>query len=85
MNLVRNIDKDETKQLLCKAMVDFCEYTGTQLLAEGVETEEELKTLIRLKVAYGQGFFLGIPQKSFTDITHEKIEIMNRTGSIMGS
>ncbi|QIB67901.1 GGDEF domain-containing protein [Aminipila butyrica] len=78
MNLVRGIDKDEIKQLLCKAMVDFGKNAGIQLIAEGIETEEELKTLINLKVDYGQGYFLGIPQESFEDISPEKIKIIKR-------
>ena len=76
MNLTRNIDKDITKQLLCKAMVDFAKSAGIKLIAEGIETEEELKTLIKLNVEFGQGFFLGIPQDSFNDIAPEKINLI---------
>ncbi|MFT4007248.1 MAG: EAL domain-containing protein [Lacrimispora sp.] len=76
MSLVRNIDKDKTKQLLCKALVDFGKSAGIQLIAEGIETEEELETLIKLNIDLGQGYFLGIPQKSFTDIAPEKSEMI---------
>ncbi len=72
MNLVRDIDKDETKQLLCKAMVDFGKNAGILLIAEGIETEDELRTLIQLNVDLGQGYFLGIPQESFQDITPDR-------------
>lgn len=78
MSLVRNIDKDEIKQLLCKAMVDFGKNAGIQLIAEGIETEEELAVLIKLGVSLGQGYFLGIPQESFAGIAAEKVEIINR-------
>jgi EAL domain-containing protein (putative c-di-GMP-specific phosphodiesterase class I)/GGDEF domain-containing protein len=81
MNLIRNIDKDEIKQLLCKAMVDFGANSGVKLIAEGIETEEELKTLIRLKVDYGQGYYLGIPQETFEDITPKKVEIITKNYS----
>ena len=33
----------------------------TQVIAEGSENEQELKTLRALRVPYGQGFFLGRP------------------------
>ena len=33
----------------------------TQVIAEGIEREEELKTLRALNVPYGQGFFLARP------------------------
>jgi EAL domain-containing protein (putative c-di-GMP-specific phosphodiesterase class I)/GGDEF domain-containing protein len=76
MDLIRNIDKDETKQFLCKAMVDFCKNAGILLIAEGIETEEELKTLIKLNVDLGQGFFLDIPRQTFVNISPEKVEII---------
>jgi len=65
MNLIRDIDDDEIKQLLCKAMVDFGKNRDIKLIAKGIETEEELKTLVKLKVDYGQGCYLGIPQETF--------------------
>lgn len=78
MNLIRDIDKDKTKQLLCKAMVDFGKSAGIQLIAEGIETEEELKTLIKLNVDLGQGYFLGVPQESFVDIAPEKAAMITK-------
>lgn len=76
MNLVRNIDKDEIKQLVCKAMVDFGRNAGIQLIAEGIETEEELKTLIKLNVNLGQGYFLGYPREFFHEVEPYKIDLI---------
>lgn len=81
MNLVRSIDKDEIKQLLCKAFADFCQSAGINLIAEGIETEEELKTLIRLGVDFGQGYFLGMPGEAFTGIVAEKAEMIKKYNS----
>ncbi|MDR2604444.1 MAG: GGDEF domain-containing protein [Desulfovibrio sp.] len=78
MSLIRNIDKDETKRALCKAMIDFGKNAGIKLIAEGIETEEELSTLIKLDISFGQGFFLGIPQESFEDIAPEKVKIITK-------
>jgi len=78
MHLIRDIDKDETKQLLCKAMVDFCKSAGILSVAEGVETEEELETLISLRTDYAQGYFLGIPRFSFAPIASEKVDMIQR-------
>lgn len=78
MNLVRDIDKDEIKQLLCKTMVNFGRSAGIQLIAEGIETDEELKTLIKLKVDYGQGYFLGIPQEMLKNITPDNVELIKK-------
>jgi diguanylate cyclase (GGDEF)-like protein len=78
IHLIRDIDKDETKQLLCKAMVDFCQSAGIRSVAEGVETEAELETLIKLNVDFAQGYFLGIPQRSFAEIAPEKVELIRK-------
>lgn len=76
MTLVRNIDQDETRQLLCKAMVDFSKNAGILLIAEGIETDGELRTLIKLNVDLGQGYFLGIPQKIIEEISPKKTEMI---------
>ncbi len=77
MNLVRNIDKDEIKISLCKAFVEFCNNSNINLVAEGIESEEELKTLIDLGVQYGQGYFLAMPKESFEEINQDKKEFIS--------
>ena len=42
-------------------MLTFARKTDTCVIAEGIETEEELGTLIQLGVPLGQGFFLARP------------------------
>jgi EAL domain-containing protein (putative c-di-GMP-specific phosphodiesterase class I) len=42
-------------------LVHFARETGCELIAEGVETIEELEVLRRLGVTLGQGFLLGRP------------------------
>ena len=60
INLIRNVDKDETKQLLCKAMADFGQSAGIKLIAEGIETEEELETLIKLNLKRSAVYEIGV-------------------------
>jgi diguanylate cyclase/phosphodiesterase len=55
MKLIRDIDKDTTKQSLVRCLNEFSEYTETALIAEGIETKEELLTLIEIGVQYGPG------------------------------
>ncbi len=76
MYLVRNIDQDETKIALCKAFVEFCKNSNIKMIAEGIETENELRTLIRLGVHYGQGYFLGIPKADFAEIEADKRKLI---------
>ena len=78
MNLTRDIDKDEIKQHLCRAMVDFGINSGIKLIVEGVETKEELQTLINLNVEFAQGYFFAFPHESFLDISPEKSKLIER-------
>jgi len=68
MGLVRNIDKDIIKKELIKSFVKFAEITGLKLIAEGIETRDELKTLVLIGVHYGQGFLLQRPKAVITQL-----------------
>ena len=61
ISLVRNIDSDPARQAMVTGMARFAESVGCDLIAEGIETENELTTLKLLRVAYGQGYFLARP------------------------
>ncbi len=59
--LIRDIHKDPVRKSLTTAVVNFADETGTEVIAEGIETEDELATLKGLGIKYGQGFLLGKP------------------------
>lgn len=71
MKLIRNIHEDRLKYALVKGMVEFSNTVSMFLIAEGIETYEELDTLIHLGVHYGQGYFIQKPQESMTSIRPE--------------
>jgi hypothetical protein len=58
---VQNIHEDPAKQALVDSFVRFGRRTGAQVVAEGIENEEELRVLADLDVTYGQGYFLAKP------------------------
>jgi EAL domain-containing protein (putative c-di-GMP-specific phosphodiesterase class I) len=58
---VRGIDTHPTKQDLLDALLSFARKMHTQVIAEGIERKEELRTLRALRVPYGQGFLLARP------------------------
>ncbi len=60
-SLTRNIDRDRAKRALTSALVSFGEEMGIAIVAEGIETREELDELIALGVPFGQGFYLAEP------------------------
>ena len=61
LSFVHAIDRDPARQAMVAGMVHYASETNTQLIAEGVQTEAERRTLLRLGVRYGQGFLLGVP------------------------
>lgn len=69
MNLIRDIDTDSTKQALVKSMVEFAKLSNTKLVAEGIETKEELLALIDFGVNYGQGYFIQRPNTRILPIS----------------
>jgi EAL domain-containing protein (putative c-di-GMP-specific phosphodiesterase class I)/GGDEF domain-containing protein len=89
MNLIRDIDKDYTKQALVKSMVEFSKLSNTQLIAEGIETERELIKLIEIGVHYGQGFFIQRPAPNIQpisgDITNVIYEINMRKNHLVAN
>jgi EAL domain-containing protein (putative c-di-GMP-specific phosphodiesterase class I) len=61
MSLTRGIDADRAKRALATALVAFAHEMGMDMVAEGIETAEELETLCELGVRFGQGFHLAEP------------------------
>jgi PAS domain S-box-containing protein len=58
---VAGIDHDPARQALVAGMVRFANGIGALLVGEGIETEGERETLMRLGARAGQGFLLGRP------------------------
>lgn len=59
--LSRGIDSDLSRRALAAALVWFAKQIGSDLVAEGVETERELQTLRELGVNLVQGHLLAWP------------------------
>lgn len=66
MSLVRGVHNDPVKQALLEAFVALARKIRCKIIAEGIEQEEEFKTLLRLGIDYGQGYLLGRPQRQMT-------------------
>jgi EAL domain-containing protein (putative c-di-GMP-specific phosphodiesterase class I) len=68
--LTAGVDADPARRALTASAASFARTTGTTLIAEGVETAEELATLRSIGVRFGQGFLLGRPSVLDTDAQH---------------
>jgi EAL domain-containing protein (putative c-di-GMP-specific phosphodiesterase class I)/CheY-like chemotaxis protein len=61
IGLVRGIGLDHVRQALVQTLVLFSERTETEVIAEGIETDQQVRQLLDLGVKLGQGFRLGRP------------------------
>jgi EAL domain-containing protein (putative c-di-GMP-specific phosphodiesterase class I) len=61
MELIRNIDTELPRRLIVESVIRLCQKFGITVIAEGVETDAEYKTLRDLGVRYFQGFLLARP------------------------
>ncbi len=59
--LTCGIDSDNWRQEIVSATVHMCSDLGVAVIAEGIETPEELNELLARGVSLGQGFLLGSP------------------------
>jgi EAL domain-containing protein (putative c-di-GMP-specific phosphodiesterase class I)/GGDEF domain-containing protein len=68
MELIRNINKKKLNQSLLGTLNDFAMSSNIKVIAEGVETLEELSTLIDLDIEFAQGYLLGKPDFQMNQI-----------------
>jgi EAL domain-containing protein (putative c-di-GMP-specific phosphodiesterase class I) len=61
ISLVRNIDSDPARQAMVTGMASFAQSVGCTLIAEGIETANELTSLRLLRIPLGQGYYLAKP------------------------
>jgi EAL domain-containing protein (putative c-di-GMP-specific phosphodiesterase class I) len=59
--MVQGISQDFIKQEILKTLRDLAERFSSTLIAEGIESEEDLRSLQQMKVPYGQGYLLKPP------------------------
>ena len=63
MSLVRHIESDYHRQEVFRSMVRLASRIGAVAVAEGVESEEEALTVLRLGAGMIQGFYFSRPQR----------------------
>ena len=73
-SMIMGIDTDSKKQHLVANYISFANSHNMKILAEGVETPEELQMVIQLGCHLIQGFYTGRPNTEIIDRIDEKIE-----------
>jgi diguanylate cyclase (GGDEF)-like protein len=61
LSLIRNIDQDNDRQQLLRNLITYSRERDIKVIAEGVESKEEMRTLIAEGVDYLQGYYLSKP------------------------
>lgn len=68
MSLIRDVDKEPTKERLVQSVATLCGEMGIQMVCEGVETQAERDTLIRLGCDLFQGYLFALPGSPFPTV-----------------
>ncbi|MEM9693281.1 MAG: EAL domain-containing protein [Myxococcota bacterium] len=61
MAIVRHVDREKPRRVICRAAADMAAELGVRLVAEGVETVGEFETLQALGVELFQGYLFAKP------------------------
>lgn len=77
INLISGINNDERKKRLAKSLISFCIPQNIKLLAEGIETSDELQELLKYDIEFGQGYYIAKPSfELVNEITDVEAQIV---------
>ena len=63
MSLVRDVHTNGTKRKVVRSMTQLAREIGAMVVAEGVENEDELETVVSLGCDFVQGFYFARPER----------------------
>lgn len=61
MALVRNIHNDKVRQTITRGILAVCDDLGITVIAEGIESVEELNVLQEMGIELFQGYYFARP------------------------
>lgn len=76
ISIIRDIDTDPDKQQLVENIVTYAHRRDMKIVAEGLETPEELRKVLELGVDLLQGFYLAKPEAVPGKISEEALEVI---------
>lgn len=78
-HFIQGIDTDPVKLEFVRSIQQIAENSGSQVVAEGIETQAQLSVIKNLGVAFGQGYFLGRPAPGLLGtLVPELLEILRK-------
>lgn len=72
--LIQEIQNDVNKQMFVKNVIEFARNNNIKVLAEGVETSEEMQAVIEYGVDYIQGYYTGRPASQPVASINDKVK-----------
>lgn len=76
ISIIRNVDDDVNKQQIITNTVNYAHQWDMLVVAEGIETEAELRTVMELDVDFLQGYFLARPGEVPSGISKDALEVI---------
>ena len=75
-SLIEGVNADPIKWALLETFVNFSKRIGCRVIAEGVETLEEMRAVVQLGVNLVQGYFLARPSFEKSTINEKALDII---------
>lgn len=76
LSIIRDIDTDANKRQIVSNTVSYAHQRGMKVVAEGLETANEVRTVLSLGVDLLQGFFLAMPQVEPGGASEESLAVI---------
>ena len=76
LSIIRDIDTDANKRQIVSNTVSHAHQRGMKVVAEGLETADEVRTVLSLGVDLLQGFFLAMPQVEPGGASEESLAVI---------
>ena len=76
LSIIRDIDTDANKRQIVSNTVSYAHQRGMKVVAEGLETADEVRTVLSLGVDLLQGFFLAMPQAEPGGASEESLAVI---------
>ncbi len=74
-SLIAGLTTGGRLHILVKAIVDLCIQLGAKVVAEGIETREEMVAVLETGAHLGQGYFLGRPEREPVPVQWSTLEL----------
>ncbi|NCB75153.1 MAG: EAL domain-containing protein [Clostridia bacterium] len=78
MTIVQGVDHDEDRLNILKNLIQYAHQRDIRVVAEGVQTKEEMQTVVACGVDYVQGYYLAKPDYLPRDITAKQKQEIGR-------